>query len=49
MLIPTPRPVTPVTGEAGEVIVPAPETNVQMPVPDTGVFPDSVALPTHKV
>lgn len=41
---PTPNPVTPEVGDDGVVIVPAPLTNVQAPVPAVGVFPASVAL-----
>ena len=41
---PTPNPVTPVVAEPGVVIVPAPLTNVQVPVPTVGVFPASVVL-----
>ena len=39
---PTPRPVTPDVGDVGLVIVPAPLTNVQVPVPTIGVFPANV-------
>ena len=42
---PTPNPVTPEVGEEGVVIVPVPDVNVQIPVPVTGVFPASVAVP----
>jgi hypothetical protein len=41
---PKPRPVTPVVGEPGLVIVPAPLTNVQVPVPMAGVLPVNVAV-----
>jgi hypothetical protein len=40
---PAPKPVTPEPGVVGLVIVPAPLTNVQIPVPEVGAFPASVA------
>lgn len=42
IFIPTPSAVMPVVGEFGEVIVPAPEINVQLPVPTPGRFPAMV-------
>ena len=36
---PTPNAVIPVVSKVGVVIVPAPDTNVQLPVPTAGVFP----------
>ena len=41
---PTPNPVTPDVGEEGVVIVPAPLTNVHVPVPVVGAFPANVAV-----
>lgn len=41
---PAPNPVTVVVGDPGVVIVPAPLTKVQVPVPTAGVFPASVAV-----
>ena len=40
---PTPNPVTPDVGDEGLVIVPAPLTNVHVPVPVVGVFAAKVA------
>lgn len=37
------NPVTPDVGDEGLAIVPAPLTNVQVPVPDVGVLPAKVA------
>ena len=44
---PAPNPVTPDVADAGLVIVPAPLTNVQVPVPVTGVFPANVEELLH--
>lgn len=44
---PTPKPVTPLPGEAGEVTEPEPLTNVHAPVPVVGVFPARVAVVAH--
>ena len=41
---PTPSPVTPEVGLVGVVIVPAPLTNVHVPVPTVAVLPASVAV-----
>ena len=41
---PEPNDVTMVVGDDGEAILPNPETNVQLPVPDEGVLPDNVAV-----
>ena len=41
---PEPKDVTEVVGDDGEAILPNPETNVQLPVPDEGVLPDNVAV-----
>ena len=46
---PTPNPVTPEVGELEVVIVPAPETSVQAPVPTDGVLPARVAVVAHTV
>lgn len=46
---PNPKPVTPLFGDVGDVIVPAPDTNVHEPVPTAGVFPFKVALVAHSV
>lgn len=44
------KPVTPDVGEAGAVIVAAPETTVHKPVPTAATLPDSVAVVTlHKL
>jgi hypothetical protein len=48
-LIPTPNPVIVVLGEVGEVIVPAPEINNQLPVPTVGVFAFIVAVVAQTV
>lgn len=40
---PTPNAVRPLFGKVGEVIVPAPEIKVQLPVPTAGVLPFKVA------
>ena len=40
---PAPNPVTADEGEEGVVIVPAPLTNVHVPVPTAAVFPARVA------
>lgn len=46
---PLTNPVTPEVGEFAEVIVAVPDTTVQVPVPDAGVLPASVAVETlHK-
>ena len=42
---PTPKAVTPDVGDAGVVIVPVPDVNVQSPVPMAGVLPANVAVP----
>lgn len=42
-LDPIPNPVTVDVGDEGVVMVPAPLTSVQDPVPEVGVFPASVA------
>ena len=44
---PAPKPVTPLVGLAGLVIVPIPLANDHSPVPDVGVFPPSVAEVIH--
>ena len=44
---PEPKDVTEVVGDDGEAILPNPETNVQLPVPDEGVLPDNVAVLEH--
>ena len=41
---PTPSPVIPDVGEVGVVMVPAPLTSVQVPVPVVAVFPARVAV-----
>ncbi len=46
---PTPSAVTPLVGEEAVVIVPAPLTKVQVPAPETAVFPASVAVVVHTV
>jgi hypothetical protein len=43
VLFPAPRPVTVEAGLEGVVIVPAPLTRLQVPLPIVGVFPVSVA------
>ena len=48
-LAPVPKPVIPDVGEEGEVIVPAPEINVHIPLPATAVFPANVAVVPHTV
>lgn len=40
---PTPNAVIPLFGKVGEVIVPAPDIKVQLPVPTAGVLPFNVA------
>lgn len=47
--VPTPNPVIVVFGKVGEVIVPAPETKVQLPVPTAAVFAFIVAEVAHTV
>jgi hypothetical protein len=46
---PTANPVTPEVAELGEVIVPAPLTSVQVPVPMAGVLPANVAVAEQTV
>ena len=46
---PTPKPVTPLVGELGVVIVPEPLTKVHTPVPVVGVLPANVAVVPHTV
>lgn len=41
---PLPKPVTPLVGLEGVVILPAPLSNVHKPVPTVGVFPAIVAV-----
>lgn len=49
-LVPTPKPVTPLVGLVGVVMVPAPATSVQLPVPTAGVLPEKfVAVVAHKL
>jgi hypothetical protein len=43
LFTPTPSPVTPDVGEEGVVTAPPPESTAQLPVPEVGVFPASVA------
>lgn len=49
MLVPVAIPVKPVFVNVGVVIVAAPETKLQVPIPITGVFPFSVAVLAHMV
>ena len=49
IVLPTPSPVTPEFGEVGDVIVPEPETTVQLPVPTAGVLPDRVVVVAQTV
>ena len=45
---PTPKPVTPLFGDAAAEIFPLPLTNVQLPVAgEIGVFPASAAVVAH--
>lgn len=49
-LVPTPNPVTPLVGFVGVVMVPAPDTSVQLPLPTAGVLPEKlVAVVAHKL
>jgi hypothetical protein len=48
-LVPGWRPVTPLLAEVGEVIVTPGEVVVHCPVPNVGVLPCNVALPTQTV
>jgi hypothetical protein len=41
--------VRPLFGKVGDVIVPAPDNNVQLPVPTAGVLPFNVATVAHTV
>lgn len=45
MVVPMPNPVIVVEGEFGELIVPLPETTLQVPTPTAGVLPVIVVLP----
>ncbi len=47
VLVPIPKPVTEVVGCDGLVIVPAPETNDQSPVPETGTWADKFTVDKH--
>jgi hypothetical protein len=47
ILVLVPNAVTPEFGNVGDAIVPAPDINVQLPVPMAGVFPASVAKLAH--
>jgi len=49
MFVPTPNPVIVVLGEVGDVIVPDPETKIQLPVPTVGVFAFIVAVVAQTV
>jgi len=44
---PTPKAVNPEVGDAGVVIVAAPETSAHVPAPIAGVLPASVAVTAH--
>ena len=46
---PAPNPVKPVLNKFGEVIVPTPDTKLQVPVPTAGLFPFKVAVVAHTV
>ncbi len=48
-LVPTPNPVIVVLGKVGDVMVPAPETKVQLPVPTAGVLAFMVAVVAQTV
>ena len=47
ILVLVPNAVNAVFGKVGDAIVPAPEINVQLPVPIAGVFPAMVAKFAH--
>jgi len=48
--VPTPNPVTPLVGLVGVVMVPKPDTSVQLPLPTAGVLPEKlVAVVAHKL
>lgn len=47
VLFPVPSPVIPEVGELGEVMLPVPDINVQVPAPTVGVFPAKVAVEAH--
>jgi hypothetical protein len=50
MFVPVPKAVTPLAGFVGVVIVPKPDTKLQLPVPIAGVLPDKfVAVVAHKL
>ena len=46
---PTPKAVRPDVADPGDVIVPAPLTKVQLPVPTNGTLPASVAVVAQTV
>ena len=49
-LVPVPKAVTPLAGFVGVVIVPKPDTKLQLPLPIAGVLPDRlVAVVAHKL